>query len=86
MCPCVPWQVAENSTGWKRGSVGHWYGNASRYRKLLYMLDQVRATACSKGQHFVGGKGGELAYIRMNVDYGQMVSKDGLQKAASVLA
>ena len=66
--------------GGRGNSLGCGYLNATRYRKLLYVLDQVRATTCSRGQHFIGGKGGVLICIRMNVDYGQTASKEGLQK------
>lgn len=50
------------------------------------MLDQVRTTTCSRNQHIEGGKGGELIYVRMNVNYDRTVSKGGLPKATSVLA
>lgn len=31
--------------------------NATRYKKLLYILDQIRTMACSRNQHIVGGQG-----------------------------
>lgn len=40
--------------------------NASRYRKLLYILDQIRSTACSRNQHVMGSRGGVLIYVRIN--------------------
>lgn len=48
-----------------------------RYRKLLYVLDQVRTTTCSRNQHIVGGRVGLLIYVRRNSDYNQTVFKAG---------
>lgn len=59
--------------------------NVSRYRKLLYMLDLVRSVASSRNQHVVGSRGGVLAYVRVNIDYDQTVSKGGFQEAVSPL-
>ena len=58
--------------------------NASRYEKLVCMLGQARTTArCYRNLHTVGGRGGLLVYVRMNIGYDQSVSKWGLEEAVS---
>lgn len=32
------------------------------------MLDKARSTACYRNQHIVGGRGGLLIYVRMNIN------------------
>lgn len=49
--------------------------NAARYGKLLYMLDQSRAIACSRNQHIIGGNRRVLICVSMNINYDQTTSK-----------
>lgn len=42
-----------------QGRQGYWYMNSLRYEKMLYMLDWVRTTACSRNQHAMGHRGEE---------------------------
>lgn len=60
--------------------------DATRYGKLLHLLDQVRTTACPRNLHIAGGKGGVLIYVRMNTSYNQTISRGSLQKATAVMA
>lgn len=45
----------------------------------------VQDKTCSRNQLLTGGEGGELLYVRMNVNYNQCL-QGGLLKATSVLA
>lgn len=57
-----------------------------KYGKLLYMLGQLRTTACSGNKHIAGRKGGVVGYVRMNINYDQTVAKEsGLQKPTLAL-
>lgn len=58
---------------WGKRGTGHRYEymSAARYGTLLYTLDQVRTTTCSRTYHITGGKGSLLIYIRMNIRYDQ---------------
>ena len=57
----------------------------TKYGKLLYMLDQLRTTACSGNKHIAGRKGKVVSYVRMNINYDQTVAKSGLQKPTLAL-
>lgn len=41
------------------------------------MLDQVKRTTCFRNQHIAGGKGRVQMYVKMNINYDQMVSNSG---------
>lgn len=57
--------------------------NATRYRELLDVLNQVRTAAYFRKQRIPGGKGGVPIYVS---NYIQTVSKGVLGKATSIPA
>ena len=48
------------------------------------MLYWDRKTTCSKTQHIAGGRGGQLVYVRMRIDYKQFLG--GSLEEISILA
>lgn len=77
----ITWQTPENYKG--KGVDSHRYKNmdVTRYGNLLYMIDQVGTTTCSRNQQIAEGRGRTLTYVKMNISYHQTVSNWGLQKA-----
>lgn len=51
--------------------------NATRYGKLLYVLDRVRIMACFGNQLIAGGRGVVLVYVRINIVDNHSVSMRG---------
>ena len=69
----LPWATVRILWGRCRGLAST--GDRSLGDQLVYMLDQVRTTACSKNGHITGGKGEVRICVRMNISYYQAVSK-----------
>lgn len=58
MDPRTPWQAPKNESGGGRAPKQVLRCQSVRYGALLYMLEQVRTSACSRNRHRAKGKGG----------------------------